>query len=164
MQDLDIKLREIENEELKMKNMKLIIIVLASFMVLSLNAQRPVEVGGAQKVEETKAVVEVEDGYKIDIQTSAICEMCKETLEYDLAFEKGVKEAVLNLDNKVLSITYNPKRTDPKKLRERITKVGYHADWMERDSTAYSKLAFCCKDGSHGTPVPQVPIKRKGNN
>lgn len=144
--------------------MKSIITVLASFMVLTLSAQRPVEIDDAQKVPETKAVVEVDGGHKVEIKTSAICDMCKETLEYDLAFEKGVKEAVLNLDDKVLSITYNPKRTDPKKLRERITKVGYHADWMERDSTAYKKLPFCCKDGSHGTPVPQVPTKRKGNN
>lgn len=110
-----------------------------------------------------KTPVEVADGYKIEIKTSAICEMCKETLEYDLAFEKGVKEAVLNLDDKVLSITYNPKRTDPDKLRERITKVGYHADWIERDIESYKKLPFCCKDGSHGTPVPQVPTKKIDN-
>lgn len=110
-----------------------------------------------------KAPVKVDGGYKVEIKTSAICDMCKETLEYDLTFEKGVKEAVLNLDDKVMSIVYNPKKTDVEKLRNRITKVGYHADWMARDSVAYEKLPFCCKDGSHGTPVPQVPLKKDNN-
>ncbi|MBC6400774.1 MAG: heavy-metal-associated domain-containing protein [Ekhidna sp.] len=105
--------------------------------------------------------VEVEKGYKVAIKTSGICEMCKETLEYDLAFEKGVKEATLNLDDKVMTIVYNPKKTNPDKLRKRITKIGYHADWLARDSTAYQKLPFCCKDGSHGTPIPQVPLKTR---
>lgn len=104
---------------------------------------------------------ETANGFKIEIQTSAICQMCQHTLEEDLAFEKGVKEATLNLDNKVMTIVYNSKKTDPDKLRKRITKVGYHADWIERDSTAYSKLPFCCKDGSHGTPTPQLPVKKK---
>lgn len=113
--------------------------------------------------EAQKQPIPVADGNKIEIQTSAICEMCKEALEYDLAFEKGVKEATLNLDDKVFTVIYNPKKTDPDKLRERITKVGYHADWQERDSTAYKKLPFCCRDGSHGTPVPQVPTKKVDN-
>ena len=107
-----------------------------------------------------KEPVQVDEGYKIEIQTSAICELCKHALEYDLAFEKGVKDATLNLNDKVMTILYNPKKTDADKLRERVTKVGYHADWLERDSVAYSNLPFCCKDGSHGTPVPQVPTKK----
>ena len=108
-----------------------------------------------------KEPVEVKGGYQIDIQTSGICEMCKFALEKDLTFEKGVKSADFNLENKVLTLVYNPKKTDPQTLRERVTKVGYHADTLARDPEAYSKLPMCCKDGSHGTPVPQVPLKGK---
>jgi len=106
-----------------------------------------------------KEPVEVKDGYKIEIQTSGICEMCKYTLEKDLTFEKGVKSADFNLDNKVLTLIYNQNKTDPQKLRERITKIGYHADTLWRDDEAYKKLPICCKDGNHGTPNPQVPLK-----
>ena len=105
--------------------------------------------------------IETGNGYEIKIQTSAICEMCQYTLEKDLAFEKGVKEAVLNLDDKVMTILYNPKKTDPQTLRRRITMVGYHADTLTRNSIAYDKLPMCCKDGSHGTPIPQVPLAPK---
>ena len=93
--------------------------------------------------------IKVAQGYKIDIKTSAVCSMCKEAIEYDLAFEKGVKSATLDVPSKVVTVVYNPKKTDADKIRKRITKVGYHADNFERDSVAYEKLPFCCKDGTH---------------
>lgn len=109
-----------------------------------------------------QAPIEVADGYSIAIKTSAICEMCKETIEYDLAYEKGVKRSELNLEDKVVTVVYNPKKTDPETIRRRITKVGYHADDLSRDPEAYEDLPFCCKDGSHDTPIPQVPLKPRG--
>ncbi|WP_462248748.1 heavy-metal-associated domain-containing protein [Ekhidna sp.] len=111
-----------------------------------------------------KEPVAVDGGFKVEIKTSAICDMCQYTLEKDLAFEKGVKEATLNLDDKVMTILYNPKKTDAETLRKRITMVGYHADTLKRNPISYEKLPMCCKDGSHGTPIPQVPLKPKGGN
>ncbi|WP_425392017.1 cation transporter [Ekhidna sp.] len=110
-----------------------------------------------------KEPIEVDNGFKVEIKTSGICEMCQYTLEKDLAFEKGVKEASFNLDDKVMSVVYNPKKTDAHTIRKRITLVGYHADTLARDSIAYDNLPMCCKDGAHGTPVPQVPLKGKDN-
>ncbi|WPR73412.1 heavy-metal-associated domain-containing protein [Algoriphagus sp. NG3] len=95
----------------------------------------------------------------IGIKTSAICEMCKATLEKDLTFEKGVKSVNLDLDTKVLNIAYLDSKTDPNKLRKRITMVGYHADSMKRDPKAYAKLDDCCKDGAHDHDSP----KKKDN-
>jgi mercuric ion binding protein len=86
---------------------------------------------------------------KIAIQTSAVCEMCKETIEYDLTFTKGIKFVELNLDNKVVSVEFNPKKTTPSDIKKQITMLGYHADDMKRDSLAYENLPFCCKDGGH---------------
>ncbi|MEQ8629578.1 heavy metal-associated domain-containing protein [Ekhidna sp.] len=111
-----------------------------------------------------KEPIEVDKGYKVEIQTSAICEMCQYALEKDLAFEKGVKEATLNLDDKVMTVVYNPKKTDAQTIRKRITLVGYHADTLARDSIAYDNLPMCCKDGAHDTPIPQVPLPPKDGN
>lgn len=89
-------------------------------------------------------------GQKVDtvkIQTSAICEMCKYTIEKDMAFEKGVEFA--DLENKVLTVAYKPKKTDSDKIRTRITQIGYHADDLKRAQEAYDKLPLCCKDGAH---------------
>lgn len=86
---------------------------------------------------------------KVEIKTSAICGMCKEAIERDLAFEKGVKSSDLDLETKVITVEFNSKKTSPDKIRERITKVGYNADSQKRDPKAYEKLPFCCKDGGH---------------
>lgn len=89
----------------------------------------------------------------IGIKTSAICEMCKEALEKDLTFEKGVKSVNLDLETKVLNIAYLDSKTNPDMLKKRITLVGYHADSLRRDPKAYERLPICCKDGANGTPV-----------
>ncbi|WP_192348448.1 heavy-metal-associated domain-containing protein [Algoriphagus sp. Y33] len=95
----------------------------------------------------------------IGIKTSAICEMCKATLEKDLTFEKGVKSVNLDLETKVLNIAYLDSKTNPDKLRKRVTMVGYHADSLKRDPKAYEKLDECCKDGAHDN----APHKKKDN-
>lgn len=104
-----------------------------------------------------------EKGHQIEIQTSAICAMCQHAIEYDLTFAKGVKEASLNLENKMVTVLYNPKKISAQEIRDRISGVGYHADFIPRDSTAYDNLPFCCKDGAHDTPQLQVPTPWKNN-
>lgn len=86
---------------------------------------------------------------KVEIKTSAICGMCKDTIERDLAFEKGVKTSDLDVETKVVTVEFNAKKTNADKIRKRITKVGYNADEMKRDQKAYDALDPCCKDGAH---------------
>lgn len=69
-----------------------------------------------------------QDLANIDIKTSSQCEMCKDRLESGIGIEPGVKEVNLNLENKVLSVKYNPKKTNPDKLRLAVSKLGYDAD------------------------------------
>lgn len=96
-----------------------------------------------------KEPVKVDKGYQVEIKTSAVCEMCKEAIESDLIFEKGVKEVNLDVDTKILTVVYKEKKTSADKIRKRVTEVGYHADDMKRDPEAYDNLPMCCKDGAH---------------
>lgn len=86
---------------------------------------------------------------KVEIKTSAVCEMCKNTIEKDLAFENGVKSSSLDVETKKLTVEYNARKTTPDKIRTRITKIGYNADSMTRNPKAYEKLPLCCQDGAH---------------
>ena len=95
------------------------------------------------------AIAQKNDTEEVEIFTSAICEMCKETIEYDLTFAKGIKDVNLNLENKIVTVAFKPGKTTAKDIRERITKLGYHADSLRRDPVAYENLPFCCKDGGH---------------
>lgn len=84
---------------------------------------------------------------KIKIQTSAICGMCEERIESNMAYEKGVKSVELDDKTKIVTITYKTAKTDPEKLRKAISKLGYDADDVEADPKAYAKLPKCCKKG-----------------
>lgn len=84
----------------------------------------------------------------VRIQTSAICEQCKERIENDLSFAKGVKSSNLDLKTKIVTVIYNPKKTDQQKIREAVTKIGYDADTLKADPKGYKKLPECCKHES----------------
>lgn len=86
---------------------------------------------------------------EVRIKTSAICEECKERIERNLTFEKGVKEAVLDLDTKVVTVTYNSSKTDVAKIKANIAKTGYDADEVPATTEGYNKLPTCCKKGGH---------------
>lgn len=86
---------------------------------------------------------------EVKIKTSAICSMCKERIERNLAFEKGVKESNLDLKDKVVTVKYNPKKTDVAKIKANISKTGYDADDITADEKGYAKLPSCCKKGGH---------------
>lgn len=100
-------------------------------------------------------IMSVASGYAQDngkwqtltIKTSATCGMCKETIETALAYEKGIKKSVLDVKSQTVTVTYNPAKTNPDKIRTAISKAGYDADDVAADPKAYEKLDECCKKG-----------------
>lgn len=81
----------------------------------------------------------------LNIQTSAKCNDCKERLEHNISFEKGVTFVELDNETKVLTIVYKTKKIDEKKLKTAVTKVGYDADEMMADKKAHDRLPACCQ-------------------
>jgi copper chaperone CopZ len=101
----------------------------------------------------SSAVVKAQTSSKyaeVKIKTSAQCGMCKDRIESALAYEKGVKKSVLNLEDKVVTVTYEPKKTSPDKIRQLLSKTGYDADDVQADKTAYEALPACCKKKTSG--------------
>lgn len=82
---------------------------------------------------------------EIKIQTSAQCSMCKDRIEGAFAYETGIKKATLDLTTKILTVVYNPNKTDDKKIRLILNNLGYDADDTKANQTAYDKLPPCCK-------------------
>ncbi len=81
----------------------------------------------------------------VKIKTSAICKMCKKRIERDLSLTKGVEKAELNLDDKVVTVAYNAKKTDPKAIKNAISKIGYDADDVVADQKSHDRLPDCCQ-------------------
>lgn len=81
----------------------------------------------------------------VKIKTSSICDMCKRTIEKDLAFEKGVVFSNLDLETNVVTVVYKTKQTDPQKIRVRLNEIGYDADSLKAYPIAIERLPECCK-------------------
>lgn len=85
---------------------------------------------------------------EVQIQTSAVCGMCEERIEGNIAYEKGVKKVELDDKTKVVTVGFDPRKTDLEKIRKAISKLGYDADDVEADQEAHDKLPKCCQKGN----------------
>jgi copper chaperone CopZ len=81
----------------------------------------------------------------ISIQTSAQCEMCKEKIEKNLIYSKGVVYATLDSKTKIINVEYKTEKTNPDILRKIISDSGYDADSIPANEKVYLKLPLCCK-------------------
>jgi len=83
----------------------------------------------------------------IIIKTSTQCNMCKNRVEKEMAYTKGIISASLNVDKAQLTVKYKTHKTSPEKIRKAISNIGYDADNIKANEQAYEKLPKCCKKG-----------------
>jgi len=81
----------------------------------------------------------------VEIQTSAVCDMCKETIENQLAFTKGVTAAELDVKTAIVTVSYKTNKTTIEDIRAAINEVGYDADDSPAEKKAYDNLHHCCQ-------------------
>lgn len=86
---------------------------------------------------------------EIVIKTSAQCGMCKERIERDMSFEKGIKYVNLDLETKDLTVRYRTDKSTPEEIRRAVARIGYDADDVPADPEAYERLPACCRKGGH---------------
>lgn len=86
---------------------------------------------------------------EVEIQTNAQCGACKGRIEGKLNYVKGIQFAELNLDNKVVTVKFNPKKITELEIKNLISDIGYDADEVKADPVAQSELPKCCQPGGH---------------
>lgn len=72
------------------------------------------------------------------------CGMCKKTIEKSLKID-GVKKASWDVKTKEITVNFDPKKTDLKKIQNAICAAGYDNDGCKGNDAAYEKLHACCK-------------------
>lgn len=55
------------------------------------------------------------------------CQGCITKIEKNIAFEKGVKDLLCSLEDKTVTIVYDPEKTDVKRLQEAFAKINKKA-------------------------------------
>ncbi|WP_066759936.1 heavy-metal-associated domain-containing protein [Crocinitomix algicola] len=85
----------------------------------------------------------------IKVLTSAVCGECKERIEKELNYTKGVVFAELDLETKEVTVKYKTKHLSEKQVKEVIAGIGYDAGETKRNEEAFNKLPKCCQSAGH---------------
>jgi copper chaperone CopZ len=89
----------------------------------------------------------------VQISTNAECGMCKERIEGELNYVKGIVFAELDVSSKILTVKYKSNKIQLEDIRKKVTQMGYDADAQNADAKAQSNLPDCCKPGGHETKM-----------
>ncbi|MCC6840688.1 MAG: heavy-metal-associated domain-containing protein [Flavobacteriales bacterium] len=96
----------------------------------------------------------------VDIHTNAVCNDCKHRIESEMLYVKGVQAVTVDLAKENIHVEYKAKKTDPAKLREAVSKIGYLADDVQPDAAARAALPACCqmtKEEHNASGAPAAP-------
>lgn len=94
---------------------------------------------------------------QLDIRSNPVCDQCKHTLETEMLYVKGVHAVSVDVDAKIIHVEYRPKKTNPEKLRQAVSKIGYEADGLAPDMKARKALPACCQLEDHNDH-PEGPV------
>ncbi|MBC7850141.1 MAG: copper chaperone, partial [Chitinophagaceae bacterium] len=72
------------------------------------------------------------------------CGMCKKTIE-TAATKAGASTADWNTDTKILSVSYNAKKSNAQKIQQAIAAAGYDTKDLTAPEEAYNNLHACCQ-------------------
>ena len=85
----------------------------------------------------------------ISILTSAVCEDCKERIEKELNYTKGVVYSELDIDSKIVTVKFKTSVISEQGVIDVINNLGYDAGESKRNEEAFNKLPKCCKSPGH---------------
>jgi copper chaperone CopZ len=64
---------------------------------------------------------------------SMTCGNCQAKIEKNIAYEKGVKDLVVDLPSKIVTVTYRTDKTSPEKLEKAIQKLGFKTEMVAEE-------------------------------
>lgn len=107
--------------------MKTIIIILAAMMAMPFAAS-----ADAMSVSESTSLIDSKPSKKKKAELKEVtfhvhlhCANCVKKVEENIAFEKGVKDLKVSLDNQTVYIKYDAAKTSEATLKAAIEKLGY---------------------------------------
>lgn len=78
------------------------------------------------------------------VHTNRVCEKCKYNLGRNIVFEKGVKDVIVDVEKKQITIKYNASKTNLANLKKYIASIGFDADEVKADVYKRERLRDCC--------------------
>lgn len=78
------------------------------------------------------------------VHTNRVCEKCKYNLGRNIVFEKGVRDVVVDVKKKLITIKYDSSKTNLANLKKYIASIGFDADELKADIYKRERLRDCC--------------------
>ena len=85
------------------------------------------------------------DGKETTFKVYGNCEMCEKTIEGSLKDNGGVNSADWNKDTKMITVSYDPAKTQENEIHKQIAASGYDTELEKGNDQAYEGLHECCK-------------------
>lgn len=73
------------------------------------------------------------------------CGMCKSKIEKSLKGVKGIAAATWDMESKMMTVTYNPKKIELMDIHKKIAAVGYDTEKVKAEDEVYENLHGCCQ-------------------
>ncbi len=64
----------------------------------------------------------------VTFSVSMVCQNCVDRIQKNIAFEKGVKDLIISLEDKTVTIKYRTDKTSIDQLKTAIEKLGYKVE------------------------------------
>lgn len=91
---------------------------------------------------------------KVVFSVEMDCHSCKEKIEKNIPFERGVKGLLVDLEKNLVTVTYKASKTDIAKLQKGFTKIGFTATEVKDQDCCAEKAKT---DGKQVCPDEQKP-------
>ena len=99
----------------------------------------------------------------VQIKTSAECveNCCKDRIEEEMQFTKGVTAVNLNIESQVVTVTFKTKKNSVENIRKIISNLGYNADDVMANESAHNDLPNCCQSLDFSKPkIKKFQLKK----
>lgn len=76
---------------------------------------------------------------------TVLCDICKDKVEFFISHTEGVSSVKVNIKQKTTTVTWINDRTTLENIKVTIANLGYDADDIEAEETAFKRLPKACK-------------------
>lgn len=81
----------------------------------------------------TRSAPDKKETKTVTFKTMMHCDNCVKKVTENISFIRGVKDLKVSLDENLVTVTYDPARTNEELLAAAIRKLGYEAEKVEPD-------------------------------
>jgi len=115
--------------------MKTVKIIIVALLAIALGSNSYAQMQDHSKMASTKTET---------LQVSGNCGMCKTRIEKAAKLD-GVSKADWNEKSNILSVTFDPAKTNMDLISKKVAAVGHDNSLVKANDKAYNALPGCCK-------------------